>query len=181
MKPSIGLGGTPLVGFGGSTVGTTSAAVSVTSTGQVQSGAEINKSAAGSTSGGLKETNIPKELVEDIENFKRFVKEEKSVSSDIAHVSHKAHQKIKTEIKALNTIVKELSSGVAKQKIQVEKLKKESALEMQNVEIAQVHYNIRFLVLYHIFFDNNLAATLFYYKYYFRERKIHLLLFSMRM
>ena len=150
MKPSIGLGGTPLVGFGGSAVGTTSAAVSVTSTGQVQSGAEINKSAAGSTSGGLKETNIPKELVEDIENFKRFVKEEKSVSSDIAHVSHKAHQKIKTEIKALNTIVKELSSGVAKQKIQVEKLKKESALEMQNVEIAQVHYNIRFLVLYHI-------------------------------
>ena len=141
MKPSIGLGGTPLVGFGGSTVGTTSAAVSVTSTGQVQSGAEINKSAAGSTSGGLKETNIPKELVEDIENFKRFVKEEKSVSSDIAHVSHKAHQKIKTEIKALNTIVKELSSGVAKQKIQVEKLKKESALEMQNVEIAQVNGN----------------------------------------
>ena len=51
------------------------------------------------------------------------------------------HQKLKTEIKALNTIVKELSSGVAKQKIQVEKLKTESALEMQNVEIAQVNGN----------------------------------------
>jgi nucleoporin p58/p45 len=136
MKPSVGLGGTAFAGFGGTTIGTGS--IPVTTAGQLQAGIDGNKAAAGS-GGGLKETNIPKELMDDIDNFKRFVKEEKSVSSDIAHVSPKAHQKLKTEIKALNTIVKELASGVSKQKIQVEKLKKESALEMQNVEIAQVY------------------------------------------
>ena len=136
MKPSVGLGGTPFAGFGATTIGTGS--IPVTTAGQSQAGIDGNKAAAGGA-GGLKETNIPKELMEDIDNFKRFVKEEKSVSSDIAHVSPKVHQKLKTEIKALNTIVKELASGVSKQKIQVEKLKKESALEMQNVEIAQVY------------------------------------------
>ena len=154
MKPSVGLGGTAFAGFGGtSTVGTGSAAV--TTPGQLHTGIEANKTAGGG--GGLKETDIPKELMEDIDNFKRFVKEEKSVSSDIAHASPKVHQKLKTEIKALNTIVKELASGVSKQKIQVEKLKKESALEMQNVEIAQVKIvkirqvfeTVRFF--YHIF------------------------------
>ena len=135
-KPTVGLGGTSFSGFGGTTVG--SGSVPVTSTGQAPAGTDAIK---GATAGGLKETNIPKELVDDIDNFKKFVKEEKSVSSDIAHVSPKMHQKLKTEIKALNTIVKELSSGVAKQKIQVEKLKTESALEMQNVEIAQVNGN----------------------------------------
>ena len=137
MKPSVGLGGTAFAGFGNTAIGTGSGAIPVTTTGQAQAGMDGNKGTAG-VGGGLKETNIPKELMEDIDNFKRFVKEEKSVSSDIAHVSPKAHQKLKTEIKALNTIVKELASGVSKQKIQVEKLKKESALEMQNVEIAQV-------------------------------------------
>ena len=140
MKPSVGLGGTSFAGFGGTTVGTGAGSIPVTSTGQAQAGVDGNKGTG--AGGGLKESNIPKELVDDIDNFKRFVKEEKSVSSDIAHVSPKAHQKLKTEIKALNTIVKELESGVAKQKIQVEKLKKESALEMQNVEIAQVYRSL---------------------------------------
>ena len=136
-KPTVGLGGTSFSGFGGTTVGSTSGSIPVTSSGQAQAGADANKATA---AGGLKESNVPKELMDDIDNFKKFVKEEKSVSSDIAHVSPKMHQKLKTEIKALNTIVKELSSGVAKQKLQVEKLKTESALEMQNVEIAQVKY-----------------------------------------
>ena len=135
-KPSVGLGGTPFPGFDGTGLGTGASSIPVTSTGQAQTAVDGSKGPNGG--GGLKETNIPKELMQDIDNFKRFVKEEKSVSSDIAHVSPKAHQKLKTEIKTLNTIVKELASGVAKQKIQVEKLKKESALEMQNVEIAQV-------------------------------------------
>ena len=134
VKPSVGLGGTTVAGFGGANLGSGSSTVPVTSSGEAKSGADGNKGLAG----GLKETNIPRELMVDIDNFKRFVKEEKSVSSDIAHVSPKAHQKLKTEIKALNTIVKELASGVSKQKIQIEKLKKESAVEMQNVEIAQV-------------------------------------------
>ena len=95
MKPSVGLGGTPFAGFGGTaSVGTGLSSIPGTSTGQIQAGVDGNKG-----TGGLKETNIPQELMADIDAFKRFVKEEKSVSSDIAHVSPKAHQKLKTENK----------------------------------------------------------------------------------
>ena len=154
IKPSIGLGGTPLAGFGNTSVANGTATAPVTSTGQAPTGINGGKGAAGG--GGLKETNIPKELMDDIDNFKRFIKDEKSVSSDIAHVSPKVHQKLKTEIKALNTIVKELASGVAKQKLQVDKLKKESALEMQNVEISQVCIGKTFVITTNM-------ANFFYY------------------
>ena len=79
-KPSVGLGGTSFSGFGVNTVGSSSGTIPVTSTGQAQAGGDGSKGAGG----GLKETNVPKELMDDIDNFKKFVKEEKSVSSDIA-------------------------------------------------------------------------------------------------
>ena len=130
-KTSVGLGGTSSAGFSSTVTTGTGASVPATSAGQGH--ADGNKGG-----GGLKDTTIPKELMVDIENFKRFVKEEKSVSSEIAHVSPKTHQKVMDDIKALNGVVKQLASGVSKQKVQVEKLKKDAAQEMQNVEIAQV-------------------------------------------
>lgn len=85
----------------------------------------------------LKEAEVSAELLGDIENLKKFVKDERAVSSDIAHVSAKMHLKIKAEIGSLNAVVRELSAGVAKQKARAEKLKQEVAQELLNVEMAQ--------------------------------------------
>ena len=59
----------------------------------------------------LKETAIPNELLESVEEFKKFVKEERSVSSDIAHASPKIHNKISEEISAMNQLVSTLMTG----------------------------------------------------------------------
>ena len=37
----------------------------------------------------LKETAVPNELFQAVEEFKKYVKEEKSISSDIVHMSPK--------------------------------------------------------------------------------------------
>jgi len=66
---TTGLGGTLFPPFGS---GSTPAAVE-------------NKSDAKA----LKETAIPNELFQGVEEFKKYVKEEKSISSDIVHMSPK--------------------------------------------------------------------------------------------
>ena len=96
---STGLGGTTL-GLGG-TLNTSLATNPTTESNQA-------------TSQNVKESNIPNELLVTVEDFKKYVKEERSISSDIAHTSVKVHDKISEEIKGLNQLVNTLSTGLAK-------------------------------------------------------------------
>lgn len=119
---SSGLGGTT-VGLGG-TLTTTLATNSTTDNSQTSS--QNNK-----------ESNIPNELLVTVEEFKKFVKEERSVQSDIAHTSAKVHDKISEEINGLNQLVSTLSTGLARNCMLLDKIKLEAAQEIQNAEIAQ--------------------------------------------
>lgn len=93
--------------------------------------------AASKSAKALKETAIPNELLETVEEFKKFVKEERAISSDIAHTSAKVHTKITDEIDGLGRLVTGLSSGMAKNRSLLDKLKLNAAEEIQNAEIAQ--------------------------------------------
>ena len=50
----------------------------------------------------LKETAIPNELFQGVEEFKKYVKEEKSISSDIVHMSPKVCKLCKTSFQTQN-------------------------------------------------------------------------------
>ena len=80
---------------------------------------------------------ISSELLVTVEEFKKFVKEERSVQSDIAHTSAKVHDKISEEINGLNQLVSTLSTGLARNCMLLDKIKLEAAQEIQNAEIAQ--------------------------------------------
>ena len=90
-------------GLGGTNVGLGTSA-SVTAPSDAKSAAAQNQ----------KEMAIPNELLESVEEFKKFVKEERSTSSDIAHASPKIHNKISDEISAMNQLVSTLMTGLAR-------------------------------------------------------------------
>merc|ERR1712156_348117 len=113
-------------GLGGTNVGV-GASASVTAPSDAKTTAAQN----------LKETAIPNELLESVEEFKKFVKEERSVSSDIAHASPKIHNKISEEISAMNQLVSTLMTGLSRNHALLDKIKVEAAQEILNAEIAQ--------------------------------------------
>jgi len=85
-----------------------------------------------------KDGQIPPELAQDVEAFRKFVKDQKGLCTDMSHLSlPKLHQKIQSDVDGLNAVVNQLGSGVAKQKAQLERLKKDCAKELVNVEVAQ--------------------------------------------
>ena len=120
---------TTVAGLGGSLGlgGTLSTSLATNPTTEVSSSSSQN----------VKESNIPNELLVTVEDFKKFVKEERSISSEIAHTSPKIHDKISEEINGLNQLVSALSSGLAKNCMLLDKIKLEAAQEIQNAEIAQ--------------------------------------------
>lgn len=113
-------------GLGGTNVGLGTSA-SVTAPSDAKSAAAQNQ----------KEMAIPNELLESVEEFKKFVKEERSTSSDIAHASPKIHNKISDEISAMNQLVSTLMTGLARNHALLDKIKVEAAQEIINAEIAQ--------------------------------------------
>ena len=145
---SFNLGTTPAqtsnvaLGLGGSiapTATTTVATASVGLGGTAIGGISATSSSSDPKTGGkaIKETAIPNELVTAVEDFKKFVKEERGVSSDIAHVSPKIHDKISEEVDGLSRLVTTLMSGLSRNRLVLDKLKKEAAQELINAEIAQ--------------------------------------------
>ena len=67
---------------------------------------EENKSDATSS----KETPIPAELSTVVESLKNFIKEEKSLSSEVSHTTNKQIKQIKVDTEALSQMVTGLQS-----------------------------------------------------------------------
>jgi len=85
----------------------------------------------------VKEGLIPSELGQTVGTIKKHIKDEKSIMSDISHVSDKQYKKIQEETDALAQLVTLLTSGIHKNRSALENLKLASAQELMNVEIAQ--------------------------------------------
>lgn len=115
--PSIGLGG---VDFSTSSENKNDAS----------SGANAQDSKA------LKDENLPPLICQDVENFQKFVKEQKQVQEDISRMSSKAITKVQDDIKSLKQLLSVSSSGLQRQALAIDKLKLETAQELKNADIA---------------------------------------------
>ncbi|XP_069108954.1 nucleoporin p58/p45-like, partial [Argopecten irradians] len=73
----------------------------------------------------LKKTFIPQPIVESVEEFKKYVKEEKSVQDGLARMSSKPMYKVQEDVMALKQLLSVVSNGVQRNTCAVEKLKRE--------------------------------------------------------
>ncbi|XP_020781264.2 nucleoporin p58/p45 isoform X2 [Boleophthalmus pectinirostris] len=84
----------------------------------------------------LKDENLPPLICQDVENFQKFVKEQKQVQEDISRMSSKAITKVQDDIKSLKQLLSVSSSGLQRQALAIDKLKLETAQELKNADIA---------------------------------------------
>ena len=70
-------------------------------------------------------------------NFRKYVKDQKTVREDIARVTHKPIFRVQDDVKQLRQLLAVVSNGLQRNAGGVEKLKQETALELKYVEIAQ--------------------------------------------
>lgn len=115
----------PSLGLGGVDFSTSSENKSDTS-----SGANAQDSKA------LKDENLPPVICQDVENFQKFVKEQKQVQEDISRMSSKAISKVQDDIKTLKQLLSVSASGLQRQALAIDKLKLETAQELKNADIA---------------------------------------------
>jgi len=125
-QPTVtGLGGStaaPVLGLGG--------------TGGVQGGQPaVSQESKGEGPSG-KESMIPQELFNTVEDLKKMIKDEKAISSEVSHTSDKQFKKVKEETEALSQLVSGLATGVQNNRAKLEQLKMLSGQELVNVEIA---------------------------------------------
>ncbi|XP_069825942.1 nucleoporin p58/p45 isoform X2 [Dendropsophus ebraccatus] len=84
----------------------------------------------------LKDENLPQLICQDVENFQKYVKEQKQVQEEISRMSSKAMDKVQEDIKALKQLLSVASSGLQRNTLAIDKLKIETAQELKNAEIA---------------------------------------------
>ncbi|KAM7390638.1 hypothetical protein PAMA_008701 [Pampus argenteus] len=147
---STGLGQSTLGGGGGLTLGSllaTSTAATVAPAPSIGLGgvdfstSSENKSDTSSgtnaqDSKALKDENLPPVICQDVENFQKFVKEQKQVQEDISRMSSKAISKVQDDIKNLKQLLSVSASGLQRQALAIDKLKLETAQELKNADIA---------------------------------------------
>ncbi|XP_054621844.1 nucleoporin p58/p45 isoform X3 [Dunckerocampus dactyliophorus] len=90
----------------------------------------------GRDSKALKDENLPPVICQDVENFQKFVKEQKQVQEDISRMSSKAISKVQDDIKTLKQLLSISASGLQRQALAIDKLKLETAQELKNADIA---------------------------------------------
>uniref|UniRef100_A0A8D0CTE4 Nucleoporin 58 n=1 Tax=Sander lucioperca TaxID=283035 RepID=A0A8D0CTE4_SANLU len=95
-----------------------------------------NKRKSNRDSKALKDENLPPVICQDVENFQKFVKDQKQVQEDISRMSSKAISKVQDDIKSLKQLLSVSASGLQRQALAIDKLKLETAQELKNADIA---------------------------------------------
>lgn len=85
----------------------------------------------------LKKSQVPPEIVKTVEDFKTYIKEEKTVQEGISRMSCKPMYKVQEDVASLKQLLSIVSNGLQRNACAVEKLKKEMTQELKNAEMAQ--------------------------------------------
>lgn len=92
--------------------------------------------AAGKSDKTVKEESLPPQLVETVEAFKKYVTEQKEVREEISRIPCHAIAKVQEETAALRQLLCTVENGIQRNAGAVERLKRETAEDLKNAEIA---------------------------------------------
>ncbi|XP_030625038.1 nucleoporin p58/p45 isoform X3 [Chanos chanos] len=84
----------------------------------------------------LKDEDLPALICQDVDNFQKFVKEQKQVQEEISRMSSKAMLKVQDDIKNLKQLLSVSASGLQRNALSIDKLKMETSQELKNADIA---------------------------------------------
>ncbi|XP_013378989.1 nucleoporin p58/p45 isoform X2 [Lingula anatina] len=100
-------------------------------------GGNVGANGKGGDNKAFKETNLPNDVVQSVETFKKYVKDEKSVREEIARMSSKPLFKVQEDVQTLRQLLAVVANGLQRNAVTIEKLKMESAQELKKAEMAQ--------------------------------------------
>ncbi|XP_035269575.1 nucleoporin p58/p45 isoform X3 [Anguilla anguilla] len=142
---TLALGQPALGGLGmGSFISTSTSTAPPASTSVGLGGIDLSSSEKNNKSSGarpedskaLKDDNLPTLICQDVENFQKFVKEQKQVEEEISRMSSKAMLKVQDDIKSLKQLLSVSASTLQRNSLAINKLKMETAQELKNADIA---------------------------------------------
>lgn len=85
----------------------------------------------------VKETQVPKEIIQSVEEFKTYLKQQKTLSSDIVRTSDRKLKAVTDEIQRLNCNVQEVSNNVDNNKLAIKLLRADTSKIIQHADMAQ--------------------------------------------
>lgn len=85
----------------------------------------------------VKETQVPKEIIQTVEDMKAYIKQQKTLSSDIARTSTRKLANVTDEIQRLNWTIQEISNDVDHNKSAVKLLRNDTSRIIQHADMAQ--------------------------------------------
>ncbi|CAN7940902.1 unnamed protein product [Ixodes pacificus] len=159
------LSATSATGFGQTTTASVAAPVSSTTTGL--GGVDILP--ASSLPGrsrfsldfdkAVKEACLPNEISQTVDAFKKYVTEQKEIREEISRVSSRTIAKVQEETGALRQLLSAVESGVQRNGVSVERLKRETSEDLKHAEIAHHTKETPVALQY-----ENTAPTLYFQK-----------------
>lgn len=85
----------------------------------------------------VKEAQVPKEITQSVEDFKTYVKQQKTLSSEIIRTTDRKLKSVTDEVKKLNCSVQETSNNVDNNKLAIKLLKNDTSKIIQFADMAQ--------------------------------------------
>ena len=85
----------------------------------------------------VKEAQVPKEILQTVEDFKTYVKQQKTLSSDIIRTTDRKLKTVSEEIKRLNSNVQEVANNVDNNKLAIKLLRSDTSKIIQHADMAQ--------------------------------------------
>lgn len=88
-----------------------------------------------------KEQPLPNEIMQTVEQFKNFIKDQKTYSSEVSRCCVKEYWKVEDELVTLRKIVDDFEVELQKNRALAEKLKQDTAKGLQDADMAQRTFN----------------------------------------
>lgn len=85
----------------------------------------------------VKETQVPKEIIQTVEDFKTYVKQQKTLSSDIIRTTDRKLKSVTEEIQRLTCGLQEVSNNVDNNKLTIKLLRSDTSKVIQHADMAQ--------------------------------------------
>lgn len=85
----------------------------------------------------VKEAQVPKEIIQTVDDFKAYVKQQKTLSSDIIRTTDRKLKSVTDEIQRLNCNVQEVSNNVDNNKLTIKLLRSDTSKVIQHADMAQ--------------------------------------------